>query len=122
MVHAIFSIQHSVSQTVNVLESQTYSDIGVDAYERSGTVCINVYRILTEQTCLTKNNNFENSIGRIKEGFRPIKPYVQFIGSQNESWLLFQASVNGEIYLYHKYGADSLYWAQFEGSLSYPIA
>jgi hypothetical protein len=85
-------------------------------------VSINICRLSTDQTCLTNSGDLNNSIGRIKEGFRPAKNYVQFIGSQNTSWLLFQVNVNGQIYLYHKYGNINMYWAQFEGSLSYPIA
>ena len=113
---------NSVSQTINALESQTFTDIEVSAQMRSGIVCVNICRLLNDSArALTKRNTFID-IGKIKQEYWPSHNYVQQIGTQSGSWLVFSVTQTGRVVLFHQYGEDKLYWSYFEGSLSYPIA
>lgn len=89
---------------------------------RSGIVCVNICRLLNDSAkALTKRNTFTD-IGKIKQEYWPSHNYVQQIGTQSSSWLVFSVTQTGRVVLFHQYGEDKLYWSYFEGSLSYPIA
>ena len=112
----------SVSQTINVLESQTFSNIEVSAQMRSGIVCVNIYRAKSDSNKSLTKNDLPIIIGKIRREYRPSHNYVQYIGTQNAAWLMLTVTRNGEVAIYHQYNPNNLYWSYFEGSLSYPIA
>lgn len=112
----------SVSQTINVLESQTFSNIEVSAQMRSGIVCVNIYRAKSDSNKSLTKNDLPTIIGKIRREYRPSHNYVQYIGTQNTAWLMLTVTRNGEVAIYHQYNPSNLYWSYFEGSLSYPTA
>ena len=112
----------SVSQTINVLESQTFSNIEISAQMRSGIVCVNIYRAKSDSNKSLTKNDLPIIIGKIRREYRPSHNYVQYIGTQNAAWLMLTVTRNGEVAIYHQYNPNNLYWSYFEGSLSYPIA
>mgnify|MGYP007083628486 CR=1 FL=1 len=94
----------------------------MSAQARSGIVCVNICRLLNDTVrALTKRDTFID-IGKIKQEYLPSHNYVQYIGTQNGSWLMMSVTQTGRVVLFHQYGADELLWSYFEGSLSYPIA
>lgn len=122
VANEITTLRDSVSQTVNALESQTYSDIEVSAQARSGIVSINIYRTYNASNEAQTYDGTVSTIGKLKKGYWPSHNYVQYIGTQGSAWLLFTVFTTGEIGIFHKYNSNILYWNYFEGSLSYPIA
>ena len=112
----------SVSQTINVLESQTFSNIEVSAQMRSGIVCVNIYRAKSDSNKSLTKNDLPTTIGKIRREYWPSHNYVQYIGTQNTAWLMLTVTRNGEVAIYHQYNPSNLYWSYFEGSLSYPTA
>lgn len=122
VANEITTLRDSVSQTINALESQTFTDVEVSAQMRSGIVCVNIYRLPNDSAkALTKRNTFID-IGKIKQEYWPSHNYVQQIGVQDGSWLMISVTQTGRVVMFHQYGEDTLYWSYFEGSLSYPIA
>lgn len=116
------TIGDSVSQTIDVIESQAFSDIEVSAQMRSGIVCVNIYRAKNDSVQALTKNNAPSAIGKIKREYWPSRNYVQYIGTKNGAWLLMSVNKKGEVAIYHQYDPSDLYWSYFEGSLSYPIA
>ena len=89
---------------------------------RSGIVCVNICRLLNDSVrALTKRNTFID-IGKIKQEYWPSHNYVQQIGTQGGSWLMFSITQTGRVVLFHQYGEAELRWSYFEGSIAYPIA
>lgn len=89
---------------------------------RSGIVCVNIYRAKNESLKALTKENVPSVVGKIKREYLPSHNYVQYIGTQNGAWLLMSVNKKGEVAIYHQYVQGTLYWAYFEGSLSYPIA
>ena len=89
---------------------------------RSGIVCVNIYRAQNDSNMAVTKNNIPIVIGELKQTYRPSHNYVQYIGTQNGSWLEMTVTKYGEVAIFHRFGPDKLSWSYFEGSLSYPIA
>ena len=122
VANEITTLRDSVSQTTNVLESQTFTDIEVWAQMRSGIVCVNVCRLQNDSvTALTKWNS-PIIIGKLKQVCWPSHNYVQYIGTQNGAWLILSINKKGEVAIFHQHVTSDLHWTYFEGSLSYPIS
>lgn len=118
----VAALRDSVSQTIDVIESQAFSDIEVSAQMRSGIVCVNIYRAKNDSAKALTKNNVPSVIGKIKQEYWPTRNYVQYIGTQNGAWLLMSVNKKGEVAVYHQHVSNDLYWTYFEGSLSYPVA
>ena len=121
-VASLATLGDSVSQTIDAIESQAFSDIEVSAQMRSGIVCVNIYRAKNDSHLSLSKENVFTTVGKIKQEYWPSHNYVQYIGVQGSAWLMMAVTRRGEIVVYHQYQAGTLYWSYFEGSLSYPIA
>ena len=82
-VASLATIGDSVSQTIDAIESQTYSDIEVSAQMRSGIVCVNIFRAKNDSLKALTKENVPSVIGKIKREYRPSHNYVQYVGTQN---------------------------------------
>lgn len=122
VANEITTLRDSVSHTINVLESQAFTDIEVSAQMRSGIVCVNIYRAYNAVAQSSTHKDTFIDIGKIKQEYWPSHNYAQQIGVQNASWLMMSVTQTGRVVVFHKYGEASLLWASFEGSLSYPIS
>ena len=118
----IAALRDSVSQTIDAIESQAFSDIEVSAQMRSGIVCVNVCRLKNDSVKALTKCNSPIVIGKIKQEYWPSHNYVQYIGTQNSAWLIMSVNKQGEVAMFHQHVPSDLYWNYFEGSLSYPIA
>ena len=121
-VASLATLGDSVSQTIDVIESQAFSDIEVSAQMRSGIVCVNIYRAKNDSLQALTKENAPSVIGKIKREYWPSHNYAQYIGTKNGAWLMMSVNKKGEVAIYHQHVQGSLQWTYFEGSLSYPIA
>lgn len=114
------SVQNSVSQTIDVKQSQTWDDIVVTAKERSGIVTVTVERYGKSDSASVPNDQ-ASDVGSIRAGHRPSRAYRQLIGVNGGVWLTMVVTTSGIVQIKTEYASEWTSWETFSGSLSYPI-
>lgn len=109
----------ALGKTVDVKQSQSWSNIELTAFERAGTVTVTVTRVGMGSPSVP--NDEPSAVGTIKAGHRPSRTYRQLIGTQGGTWLLMQVTPAGAVQLVTYYASEWTSWGQFSGTLSYPV-
>lgn len=107
---------------LNILQSQTWNDIVVQAKYRSGIVTVTVDRWGQSGTAfIPVGENSASVVGRIESNFAPSRPTRQFMGwNGNGTWIYVGVAIDGRILLWCEYGTDNgINVSSFSTSLAY---
>lgn len=117
----IDELRDSVSQAIDVKQSQTWNDIVVSARECAGVVTVTVER--WNQSGSATILATPSVAGHIKAGHRPSRSYRQLLGVKGDgSWLYMEVDAAGAVKVGSLYApGDSSTWGSFSGTLSYPV-
>ena len=97
------TVGDSVTQSIDAIKSQVYSDIKIGGRLRCGVATVQVFG-----SNVGFNNGVDSKIGEVTDAARPLIPVRVLAGIQNGSWILLVINVDGNIYITGKYGGGTV--------------